>query len=218
MSVTPLTYQNVTARRRWRAKWLVLAVLLTAGLASIRAWPMVWRRANLVIARIELSRVHLPADQLVVDAKGKVLIPPPRAWLNFYRAYEGAGSAEKAVLYLDWRTSPNGHRHLIEVGCYHNQDGSSAGLSANWISFDLGNVLPITEPRQTTSEYSEKFIYAIGSKFFTGVSDPSDPSHFTLQIKGSGQDWVENCYLMNSGFVRVELCGGSKKGSISARP
>ena len=219
MMVEALTYANKPRRRRWSAKWLVIAGLTTAALAGWRWWPVLWQRAELWVAGVRVSHVRLPSDALAIDDYGNVLLAIPRQWSDFHDTYEGGLSFQEATLFLAERTAPNGTRRLIEVGCFGNSPAYQMDPrnAMSWETFQFSRLRLIVDSQQQLHASNGK-VKPNGLAFFTGAADPIDASHFTIRCHVNGTQKYIDGYLLNDGRVQFDLRPSSLSGCPAGAP
>lgn len=188
-------------RRRAVSRALIVIVLIMGGIIIWRVKPFVWRQIQLSYWQSKcLTYTALPGSEAN-------FIPEP--WNNYYTLLSPPGAQSNGTAFLHERTSPIGHRRLVAV----DSGAMSRGRDALGIFFVARVFIPgtlVKSPVEIPIGFEQCRMEArAGLRIQAGQIDPSDPSHFTIEVqspdaKGAVSKIIIDGWLRDDDSVLLE--------------
>jgi hypothetical protein len=123
----------------------------------------------------------------------------------------GAGPSLWSTIFLHERTSPSGHRRLIDLE-YSAIDSFFTPMFLNGHNCRVCAMSPATLWKPLIPLTSDDDIEIKGYvpqrppnvRIYAGQPDPADPSHFTIRYEMWGKDDIIDGYLQDDDYVRIK--------------
>lgn len=211
--------RSAVRRRRWVRRGIWLVVLAAVAIALSRV-PRAWHKVQVLYYQRQCATYTAPADQLICseplpyagETPPFTFAAPEPSCLHALATLDPAlattFNAKGPVLFLHQRSTPSGIPYLVVIRRRPATDRQSWDIP---ISFDaqcislgdwkttplVASCDPLTDPAPQSYAQEPPGAGDAPLRFFAGVADPNDESHFTLNVETSGERIVLDGWLMD---------------------
>jgi hypothetical protein len=190
-------------RRKGVRRGILLAVLLLAGLGSVKFLGSAWDHLRLLYYQGRCLGHAEQGGRVVYDGTavvGKV----DRDWERFYALFSPPGGQFSGTVFLGELKRPDGERRLVSVDLAAGKDVNGAALSLDY------QVIKPAKLWERAALCSNRW-WAIPwerhgavTRVYAGEKDPVDASHFTIAIERGGKREVIDGWLRGDDRVLLE--------------
>jgi hypothetical protein len=207
-------------RRRGARRALILVAAILLGLSLWRFGPDALHRTQLFLLQRKAMTYTASEGTIAFTAdtgdmkkvaalsgytnSGLIVAP----WRDFYARYSPPGGNAN-VAFCHELISPGGNHRLVVVNIGDHTGYELSSISLTPTLFVPGSLL--SAPKQLLMSGFGTAVHGYGTTIYMGQVDPSDASHFTIDISLSGSRDTIDGYLLDNDTVTLELRNSSTK-------
>ena len=207
-SITPINYAQQASRPRGVLRRFWLPAFLLLVIASAYLWgPPLWRRVQLAYWYEQLAEHQAPAGSVVLDKyfapgqgyTGTGVPYVPRAWERFYSLLSPPGFRTDGTAFAGGIKTADGRQLLVTVDVVPDMIWERSP------DFHVRAFTPGAGWRHPKQVLDRRTAVALPRyerfRIYSGVTDPADPTHFTIPFEVDEQPGVIHGWIRENDVV-----------------